>query len=332
MVSALAWAGYDAKFVTGDKDHDMEQGGAILPDALRWLWRDHPQPIATPHAVHDDRFGPPILDPASDWELVTGGIALNSGLTVDSKGNVYFGSSHNNNIEMVGDDTTGTAFRKGTYAAGMTLGPDGRLYACQVWDKRIVAFSPDPKESEIASRVHCYGVVVTHAGDIYFTDPYDHIIWFVNEKGEKREVYRDVAVSSGLRLSPDQSLLYLADAAGRWVWSFEIQPDGSLLDGEPFFRLSTSDESSATGAGEMAVDSLGFLYVPTNLGIQVCDEQGRVQLIINLPTFDPPAGIAFGGPDLQDLYVVAHDKLFKRHMLRKGFLPWVQQKPPALQP
>ena len=34
MASALTYAGYDVKFVTGDKDHDMIQGGAILPDAL----------------------------------------------------------------------------------------------------------------------------------------------------------------------------------------------------------------------------------------------------------------------------------------------------------
>ena len=31
MASALAYAGYDFKFVTGDKDHDMIQGGADLP-------------------------------------------------------------------------------------------------------------------------------------------------------------------------------------------------------------------------------------------------------------------------------------------------------------
>jgi len=336
MASALEWAGYDTKFVTGDKDHDMEQGGAILPDALRWLWRDYPQPIAKPHPVQDTRFGPPILDPASDWELVTENLAFPSGsLTVDSKGNIYFNGG--SNLDMVGDDTTGMAFRKGTYAAGMALAPDGRLYACQTDEKRIVAFSSDLKESTIASGVHCYGLVVTQMGDIYFTDPHEHTLWFVNHEGERREVYRDIAVSAGLRLSPDQSLLYLPDNTGRWVWSFRIPPDGSPANGEPFYRLETSDESSATGAVEMTEDRLGFLYVQTNLGIQVCDEQGRVVLIINWPayglqpTYVFPGGIAFGGPNFQDLYAVFNGKLFKRHMLRKGFLPWVQQGPPTPQ-
>ena len=58
------------KFVTGDKDHDMIQGGAILPDALRWLWRDYPQPIAKPamHHLGDRQTG--FVDVGTDWEMV----------------------------------------------------------------------------------------------------------------------------------------------------------------------------------------------------------------------------------------------------------------------
>src|SRR5208283_5458629 len=67
IASALDYAGYDVKFVTGDADHDMEQGGAILPDALRWLWRDYPQPIAKAAPNHSGDKRTAILDPASHW-------------------------------------------------------------------------------------------------------------------------------------------------------------------------------------------------------------------------------------------------------------------------
>jgi enterochelin esterase-like enzyme len=39
MVSALAYRGYDYKFVEGTGAHDGEHGGSVLPDSLRWLWR-----------------------------------------------------------------------------------------------------------------------------------------------------------------------------------------------------------------------------------------------------------------------------------------------------
>ncbi len=41
MAAALKFAGYDYKFVFGDGGHNGKQGGAILPESLRWLWRDY---------------------------------------------------------------------------------------------------------------------------------------------------------------------------------------------------------------------------------------------------------------------------------------------------
>ena len=43
MAAALKFAGYDFKFEFGDGGHSPKHGGAILPDALRWLWRDWPK-------------------------------------------------------------------------------------------------------------------------------------------------------------------------------------------------------------------------------------------------------------------------------------------------
>ncbi|MCA9033987.1 MAG: esterase family protein [Planctomycetaceae bacterium] len=40
MESALAFKAYDFKFVGGTGKHSGKHGGAILPDSLRWLWRD----------------------------------------------------------------------------------------------------------------------------------------------------------------------------------------------------------------------------------------------------------------------------------------------------
>lgn len=39
VAAALAERGYDLRLVLGDGGHDPNHCGAILPDALRWLWR-----------------------------------------------------------------------------------------------------------------------------------------------------------------------------------------------------------------------------------------------------------------------------------------------------
>ena len=40
MDSAFQWAGYDYKFEFGTGGHNLDHGGAIFADSLRWLWRD----------------------------------------------------------------------------------------------------------------------------------------------------------------------------------------------------------------------------------------------------------------------------------------------------
>jgi len=72
----------------------------------------------------------------------------------------------------------------------------------------------------------------------------------------------------------------------------------------------------------MAVDGHGYLFVATLLGIQVCDEQGRVAAILNRPdqadsSLGPITGIAFGGADRQYLYAVVGNKVFRRHLVRR---------------
>jgi enterochelin esterase-like enzyme len=41
MVAALEEKGYDMTYTWGIGNHGSQQGGAILPEMMRWLWRDH---------------------------------------------------------------------------------------------------------------------------------------------------------------------------------------------------------------------------------------------------------------------------------------------------
>jgi len=44
MVEALTAKGYDVNYCWGIGTHSNRQGGAMMPEMLRWLWRDYPRP------------------------------------------------------------------------------------------------------------------------------------------------------------------------------------------------------------------------------------------------------------------------------------------------
>lgn len=61
MVAALTEKGYDVNYCWGIGTHSNKQGGAMLPEMLRWLWRDYPRP----DDPHDDS-NRKLLMPAAD--------------------------------------------------------------------------------------------------------------------------------------------------------------------------------------------------------------------------------------------------------------------------
>lgn len=334
VASALDFSGYDVKFVTGTEGHNMRQGGVILPDALRWAWRGYPAKIGVASAKGERHMASAILG-ASDWELVSSGHRFTEGPAVNAAGELFFTDIPNNRIHKVTLDGKVSVFKEDSGAAnGLMFDREGLLYACQNGRKRIVAYPPAGEERVLADDVQSNDLVVTAKGDIYFTDPPNKQVWLLPKGGAKRVVYRAPATGgierpNGIVVSPDQSYAMVADSLGRWVWSFQIQGDGSLAHGEPFFRLDAPDDSSATGADGMTVDTEGFLYVTTKLGLQILDPPGRVNAVAANPLGQRMSNAVFGGPALDTLYVTAGDKVFRRKVQRKGFWPWQPVKPPA---
>lgn len=81
MKSALQFARYDYRFEMGTGGHDLDHGGAVFPDTLRWLWRDYPGVKGADKA--------PDLDTAiGQWDITTNilGQVRRSVLTVAKEG------------------------------------------------------------------------------------------------------------------------------------------------------------------------------------------------------------------------------------------------------
>src|SRR4029077_7091843 len=103
-----------------------------------------------------------------------------------------------------------TVFRADAGGAnGLMFGPDGRLYAAQNGRKRIVSYGMDGSETVIAEDVNSNDIAVSSKGEVYFSDPEHHRIWFVDQARKKRVVWEGDAIifPNGVRLSPDESLL-----------------------------------------------------------------------------------------------------------------------------
>ena len=137
-----------------------------------------------------------------------------------------------------------------------------------------------------------------------------------------------IKFANGITLSPDQSLLYVSDYRSHWVYSFQVQPDGTLSHKQKFYWLHTPDDADDAGADGMCVDTDGRLYVTTRMGIQVCDQAGKVQCILATPNGKCSA-VTFGGEKLDTHFATCGDKVFQRKTRVKGAPAWAKPTKPA---
>jgi len=78
----------------------------------------------------------------------------------------------------------------------------------------------------------------------------------------------------------------------------------------------------------MCCDQAGWLYVATDLGVQVCDQAGRVNAILPVPS-GHVTGVSFGGKNFDTLYATCVDRIYWRRLNATGSNPWA---PPTLPP
>ena len=327
---SLAFAGYDVRHAWGDGGHNNTHATEVFPEAMQWLWRDWPQPVTTGAGSPQLRE---ILVPGEDWRLVGEGYSFTEGPAANAKGELFFNDVGAGKTYRVTPDWKAEVWLADSHQGdGQNFAPDGRLVAASGADLAIVAWDTAGKPTKLVEGWRGNDLVVNSAGVIYVTEPgWDgkspsriHCL-----KPAADGTFTDTVVDTGLRfsnglcLSPDQSLLAVADSRSHWVYSYGVNADGTLTNKQRFYHLHVPDTADDSGADGIRVDRDGRLWVATRMGIQVCDQAGRVTCIIPTPN-GKISNLCFGGPDFSTLLATCGDKVYVRTVKPSGapnFLP-----------
>ena len=122
----------------------------------------------------------------------------------------------------------------------------------------------------------------------------------VDPSGQVTHLWEGVEVTNGLGFSADRSLLYHCDSTTRAVWVYEVRADRTVSDRQLFAKLPDGMPDG------MTVDVEGGVWVAVVAGsgeVVRFKSDGTLDQRINIPA-KTITSVAFGGPDMCDLYVV----------------------------
>src|SRR5678816_474343 len=264
-----------------------------------------------------------LLIAGEDWELVGQGYQFTEGTATDKNGIVYYQdipTSKTYKVDLNGKLTTLNLDAKRASATGFSS--DGMRYTVAGGTKQILSYDGD-KESVIADSIAGNDIVIASNGNKYITVPDGSNprgkVYLIRANGEKSIVDDGLRFPNGVALSPDQTQLYVTESATHWVWIYKIKNDGTLAYKQRFGWLHAPDTEDNAWPDGLKCDTAGRIFVATRMGIQVLDQQGRVNAIIPAPPSNSQtSNVYFGGPASDVLYVTAGDKVFRRKLKTKG--------------
>lgn len=331
MERSLVFAGYEVEHSWGEGGHNGEHATQVFPDAMRFLWKGWPADVKAGKGSPQLQE---ILLPGEDWEQVVTGFQAVEGPAVNNKGQVFFNEiGTNKTFRIVKDKTLKEFVADNKRGDGQAFGPDDHLYSNSAALNQIIAWEPSGKFTTVAEGFRGNDLVVDHRGGIYATAPPANAvdpskIYYISPKGERMIVDSGLKFANGICLSPDQTLLYVADSRTHWVYSYQIQANGVLAHKQKYFHLHAPDTADDAGADGIRCDRDGRLWVATRLGLQVCDQPGRVTCIIPTPN-GKVTNLTFGGEKFDTLYCTCGDRIYSRKVNVQGANSWAAPVKPA---
>ena len=209
---------------------------------------------------------------------------------------------------------------------GVAYDSQDRLYFCEALARRVTRLDKSGKPEVVVEKYQGKkfnspnDLVVRRDGNIYFTDPAFasalekreldfNGIFRVTPKGETELVAKWATRPNGITLSPDGKILYVSDSDRRAVAAFDLDKAGAATNQRD---VVTKTEGIPGG---IRTDEKGNIYVAA-FGVSVYTPQGRKTR--TLLAGEQTANIAFGGDDLETLYISSRKSVFQVHLEVKG--------------
>lgn len=333
MDKSLKFSGYDYIFQKLEGGHGAGWGPDGLTEAMRFLWKGWPEPVKAGAGAPRSQD---ILIPGEQWQLVSEGNKEIKGSACNSKGEVFFIDASGNQIYRIGLDGKMQPFiNDAGHANSLSFGANDELYTASISTGKILSYDKSGKGSVYASGIKGRYVIAKPDGGVYVTAPgakgKTDALWFV-KPGYKTVVDNAAKTATGLAITPDRWLLALADGGSKWIYSYQINGDGSVSNRERFFWLYVPDGEDDAGTEALCYDKEGHLFAATRLGIQVCADYGPTQIILPMPG-GRVTGLCFGGSEIDTLFAFCGNKIYKRKVKTHAlgaFTPWTKMTPGQL--
>ena len=273
-----------------------------------------------------------IFETAAVERLATG-FELTEGPLWDPDGGwFYFVDTRHARLYKITPGKDPEVFRENPSGVnGTTFDLEGRIIICESPSRRVTRLHPNGQIEVIAERYEGKrlnrpnDVVCASDGSIYFTDPArsDRFgerespysgVYRLSAAGEL-ELVADCEYPNGLAFSPDESILYVANSRSvRYVQAIELDARGTGARQRIFVDMSSGDEPPVPDG--IKVDIEGRVFATGTGGVWVVEPDGTVLGIMRLP--EPPANLAFGGPDLKTLFLTARTSVYSVRVRTPG--------------
>ena len=310
MDAALKYAGYDYRGVFGEGGHNGIHGGAILPESLRWLWRDK-----APNATRS------VLAEGAEVRLLDDSSKFTEGPACDGEGNVYFTDQPNDRILRWSTEGELSEWMKPCGRSnGLYFDAKGNLLACADERNELWSIAPDKTVTKLVEKAD--GKLLNGPNDLWigpdgglwFSDPHykrpywdrgpqeqeGEYVWYLSpDRKFLRVAAKDFVRPNGIVGTPDGKTLYVADIGDKKTYRFDIGEGGALENRELFVEM---------GSDGMTLDAEGNLYL-TGKGVHVFNQDGARRDHIEIDE-GWTANVCFGGRDRRTLFITAMDSLY----------------------